>query len=78
MQHLLHKNVEMKHDISLPCLIPFLTCTDHLDLVGILDCFVQYIDHVLSFFVYDIAVSILAVGAGVSLEHAKGAYLVVL
>ena len=59
-------------------LIPFLTCTDRLDLVRILDCLVQYISHVLSFFIYGLAVSLLAVGDGSSLEHSKGEYRVVL
>ena len=59
-------------------LLPFLTCTDRLDLVGILDCLVQYIYHVLSFFICGLALSLLVVGDGASLEHAKGEYLVVL
>ena len=59
-------------------LLPFLTCTDRLDLVGILDCFVQYIDHVISFFVCGLAVSLLTLGDGALLEDAKVKYLVVL
>ena len=59
-------------------LLPFITCTDRLDLVRILDLLVQYIDHVIGFFVYGLAMSLLAVGAVAFLEHAKGAYLVVL
>ena len=59
-------------------ILPFITCTDQLELVRILDCLVHYIDHVLSFFICGIAVSILAVGAGSYLEHAMVAYLVVI
>ena len=54
-------------------LLPFFTCTDRLDLVGILDLLVQYIDHVLKLFIYGIVVSLLAVGAGASQDHANGA-----
>ena len=57
-------------------LIPFLTYTDRLDLVRIIDCPVQYIDHVLGFFIHGLAVSFIAVGAGSLLEHTNGAYLV--
>ena len=59
-------------------LLTFLNFTDHLDLVGILDFLVHYIDHVLSLLICGLEVSLLSVGAGASLEHAKGAYLVVL
>ena len=59
-------------------LLPFLTCTDRLDLVGILECLVQYIDHVIIFFICGPAVSLIAVGDGASLEQSKCAYLVVL
>ena len=59
-------------------LISFLTCTDRLDLVDILYLLVQYIDHVISFFVCGLAVSLLSVGDGTSLEDANGAYLFVL
>ena len=56
-------------------LIPFLTCTDRLDLVRVTDLLVQYIDHVLGFFICGLVMSLLALGAGSSLEHAKVAYL---
>ena len=59
-------------------LLHFFTCTDRLDLVGILDLLVQYIEHVLKLFIYGIVVSLLAVESGASLEHANGAYLVFL
>ena len=59
-------------------LLHFLTCTDHLDLVRIIYCLVQHIDHVLGFFVCELAVSLLVVGSGSSLEHAQGAYIVAL
>ena len=59
-------------------LLPFLTCTEHLDLVRILDCLVHYINHVLGFFICGLAVSILELGAGALLKHDKGAYLLVL
>ena len=59
-------------------LLPFLTYTDRLDLVRILDCLVQYIENVLGFFIRGLAILILAVGSGSLLEHTKGAYLVVL
>ena len=59
-------------------LLPFLTCTDRLDLVGIIDCLVQYIDHVISFLICGLEVSLLVVGAGSSLGHAKGVHLVVI
>ena len=44
-------------------LITFLTCNDRLDLVRIIDCLVQYIYHVLGFFICVLAVSLLVVGA---------------
>ena len=47
-------------------------------MVRVLDFLVQYIDHVLSLFICGLVVILIAVGAGVSLEHPKGAYLVVL
>ena len=59
-------------------LITIITCTNQLDLVGIIDCLVQYFYHVLSFFICDLAVSFLEVGAGELLEHVNGAYLVIL
>ena len=48
-------------------LITFLTYTDCLDLVRILDCLVQYIDYVLGFFIRGLEMSLLAVGHGSSL-----------
>ena len=59
-------------------LLPFITCTDRLDLVRVLDHLVQYIDHVLGLFICGLAVILLAVGARASLEYSKGAYLVIL
>ena len=59
-------------------LLPFLTCTDRLYLVWIIDCLVQYIGHVVVLFICGLAMSLLAVGAGESLEHAKGSYIAVL
>ena len=44
----------------------------------VIDCIVQYIYHVLGFFVCGLDMSLLAVGAGALLEHTKGAYLVAL
>ena len=45
-------------------LLPFLTYTDRLELVRILDCLVQYIDHVLGFFIHGLVTILLALGAG--------------
>ena len=59
-------------------LLTFLTYTYRLSLVRILDCLVHYIDHVIRFFVRGLVMRLLAVGSGGSLEHFKGAYLVVL
>ena len=59
-------------------LLTFITRTDRLYLFGILDFLVHYIDHVLGFFICGLAISLLVVEAGASLEHAKGEYLVVL
>ena len=59
-------------------LLTFLTCTDRLDLVGVLDRLVQNIDHVLNLFVCGLGVSLLVVGDGTLLDHAKGEYIVVL
>ena len=59
-------------------LLTFLTCTYRLDLVGIIDCLVRYIDHLISFFICGLAVSLISVGDGALLENAKGEYLVVL
>ena len=56
----------------------FLVCTDRLDLVGVLDSLVQNIDLMLSLFICGLAVSLLSVGYGAFLEHAKGAYLVII
>ena len=56
----------------------FFTYNYCLDLVRILDFLSQYIYHVLGFFICGLAMSLLVVGAGASLEHANGAYLVVL
>ena len=58
-------------------LLPFITCADCLDLVGIIKFLVHYIYHVFSFFICGLAVVLLAGGAGASLEHTKGSYLVV-
>ena len=54
-------------------LLTFLTFTDRLDLVGVLDRLVQNIDHVLILFGCGLGVRLLVVGAGTYLEHAKGA-----
>ena len=59
-------------------LLPFITYTEHLDLVRIIDCLVQYFDHVLGLFICGLVTSLLEVGSGVLLEHAKVAYLVAL
>ena len=59
-------------------LLTFLIYTNFLDLFCILDLLVQYIDHVIGLFIRGLAMSLLAVGDEVSLEHAKGAYLVLL
>ena len=59
-------------------LLTFLTYTDRLDLVGIIDLLVQHIYHVLDFFIHGLAMSLLAVGDGALLEHVKGAYSFVL
>ena len=44
-------------------LLPFITCIDRLDLVRILDFLVQYIYHVLGFFICGLAMSLISVGA---------------
>ena len=59
-------------------LLTFLIYTNFLDLFCILDLLVQYIDHVIGLFIRGLAMSLLAVGSGSFMNHAKGAYLVVL
>ena len=79
MKNLLHLNVEMKHDAILPCiLLPFLSYIDQLELVGVIDCLVQYIYHMISPFVCGLTLSLFAVRAGSSIEHSKGVYLVLI
>ena len=56
----------------------FINCADRLDLVGVLNPLVQYIEYVLRIFICCLELCFLVVGAVALMEHAKGAYIVVL